>query len=208
MKTKSLILSVLVALVLAAVTAFANGEKIQAPSYLDGEYWTFKAVESNFISNRSNPLHGDYEVVYAAGEFRVSKIDGDQKTAVSADEVEEMKLFFASPGKEQRFLDFPLFVGHKWSGSYYRGAMYGFKAQWRKVESAVESEEAIAGLMKISRRVTGAGPRLEIYSLWYDPELKAVVKYEYDSSGGSGQGGKREIKLVEHGRRHPDIASR
>ena len=184
-------------------------DAINRPSHNEGDYWVFEVKEWDFITSSSNALSGKYEVIIvSSGKPMVFHIsESGEKSEVSA-EIDSLLVMIGEGeyfGGSDKALEFPLFPGKKWTFNYQirrRGerVQRTFHAEIRVVD--VENIKTPAGLfqtLKIVRSDIG-GPRIQTYSeCFYSPESKSLVKFSFDSSRGSGSGGKRLVELIEYG---------
>lgn len=90
-------------------------DQAPAPSYKDGDSWQFKAAEKGSTVSSTRALDGDYEVSYKQGDMKV--VPMGREKGESAEAVGQLKRMLAT-ADEQKFLEFPLTVGKKWSAEY------------------------------------------------------------------------------------------
>jgi hypothetical protein len=65
------------ALLLARVDLFGQ-ERTAAPTLVDGEFWQYRVVErGEYMTERE--LKGIYDIAYANGQFKVFKLETNQK---------------------------------------------------------------------------------------------------------------------------------
>ncbi len=125
-------------LLLPAFNIFGQ-EQADAPKYRNGDFWHFSAAEREGIASSTAALHGDYKVLYSERKLKVFKLEAGQLVELSEGEAQEFeftegeKSFSDSDKTYQvreikrmlpvrqgtlQYLEFPLLVGKKWSGSY------------------------------------------------------------------------------------------
>lgn len=135
---------------------------------------------------------------------RISELAGDQKVDMGRRPDSLLALLGLSEDPGYRDLEFPLSVGKKWNYTY-RARLRGERIPFlRSVEISVVGIEQIttaAGTFSAFKLVKEDWYRRSrwITTYFYSPETRSVVKSLYDSSVGSGSGGKREIELVKFG---------
>ena len=66
------------ALLLARVDLFGQ-ERTAAPTLVDGEFWQYRVVERGEYMKTERELKGIYEIAYANGQFKVFKLETNQK---------------------------------------------------------------------------------------------------------------------------------
>jgi hypothetical protein len=176
---------------IVAVNAFAQ-EQAPAPVFEDGDFWHFKSTErSHQGASRSNPVDGVYGLSYSQGKLRISKLTDGQKEPA---ERTAIRTFFALFGQrpDVKDLQFPLFVGEKWSYKYELTAIGAKRSLNRDVEIKVTGIEQVstpAGNFRAFKleKEDAAGHEHEswVTTYFYSPETKSVVKSFFDARGGA-----------------------
>ena len=172
-----------------------------APRYKEGDFWHFRAAESDYRTPPKPSIHGDYEVVFSGGRLRVFKLTGNQRQAVLGAEAGSIRRLLGTFRDDVELLRFPLFVGQKWTNTYLNA-----QGELRNVENHVATVEKVttpAGTFqafRIERRDEAAekgNPAVLTY--FYSPETGSVVKITYQGFSPKGPGGKREVELIKFG---------
>jgi len=201
MKRQKLSLAAAAALLLAAFNAFS--QEVPAPVFQDGDFWQFKAVETNVGGiSRSNPFDGVYELFYSQGNFRIFHFaDGQREPADRS--VRGPLLALLGQGSVIKDLQFPFSVGQKWDYKYEFTTIGSKKPFLRSVEISVTGVEQVttpAGSFNAFKLQTEETSRLGEHpwegTFYYSPETKSVVKYLFDSTQ-TGAGTKRDIQLIK-----------
>lgn len=196
-----------------AIPALAQ-EVVQAPVYKDGDFWQFRVEEWDFISQSTETLNGDWEVVYSGGKLQTFRLEGDKKVEMDVSYVGPITLsdlLGATQGKRE-YLRFPLIVGPKdkiaWEANYRnkaRGARRDYPRDAYHSVIAVKKLTVPAGtfnVLEIHRDYVGGSPpgsrwKSEYY---YSPETGSIVSLFHDQSVGTGRA-KIRITLLKYGRR-------
>jgi hypothetical protein len=168
-------------------------EQAETPTYKDGDSWQFKVVEKGMAVQTTAVLDRNYQVSFSGGEVTVRPAFRELGRMLGIEE-------------ERRYLQFPLVVGKTWHTRYrLEGPDY-----MRSTTSVtgVEDVTTSAGTfraLKIDRydtRFGGQGDRGRgesrvsgkwIYTYYYSPQTRSVVKYSLYIRGG----GTREIELIK-----------
>lgn len=160
-------------------------QEIQAPVYKDGDFWMYKAREWDFVTQSSNPLGGEYELVYRGGKFEIFSLQDGQKNPVAE-------------GREANILR-GLFENKK-------DILKQAKATEEEVKNFEGKNIAPGGISRAfkaefteSRRSRGITSILDL-TYFYGVKCDCFVYYYMDSSRRTGSGGKREIILLRFGR--------
>lgn len=119
---KTMLLYVTIAVIFVAGTFKVFGQdKAEAPTYKDGDSWVFRSKLGGTSLKSSNDPNGDYELTYSGGKVKALKIEGEQKSATS-DRVGDLWILLALEEmvSKYQYIQFPVFVGKKWSHSTRR----------------------------------------------------------------------------------------
>jgi hypothetical protein len=194
-------------LFIAAIKVY--GQQAEAPVYKDGDCWEFRSSETGFIYSSSDALSGDYGVCHSGGDLKVFEMGKDgQRTLELTSEAGEILKTMLGKGSYlaggRYALQFPLFVGKKWSFSYNYRNPGAKKPLYRNAEVGVITEEKIdtpAGTFRAFQLVyeDSPGPKGKWkFTYHYSPETKSIIKYFFDFSEGGAMQGKREVVLVRY----------
>ena len=170
------------AIFLVSLATLIAQEKAQAPTYRDGDYWWYRFAGKI------------YELTIVAGKLKIYDPKPDQKIEVEGEQAEALSGLVAIGEPDKNLLQFPLFAGKEWHDQYDTGRQsrpkkFGTAAVMKDVESRVSGIEAIttpAGsfrAFKIERKETKRGREAMSGSVYYSPEARSVVKYEYGFPG-------------------------
>lgn len=195
---------VLAGLFIAWNAAFA-GEEVGAPIYRDEDTWLYSIVEKDFIGSSSNALNGLYEITIVDGDAKVFYVsDGVKEEITVAGPVKAVLGKGEYLGGGENGLQFPLFVGKKWQFTYsvaQRGERHKSLRSAEVKVTGVEYVHAKAGTFRTFKlvRTDSAGANSGwVFTYYYSPETKSVIKYQFDFSVGTGAGGKRDIELISY----------
>ncbi len=164
-------------------------EKCVAPAWKVGDKWTYKDATGATFSNEVLDVNGD--VFILKNDATKSVVAIDKKTM-------NLKFFIGPEGRKvkatgvlKKFNDFPLFVGKKWTDSFTVESRRGMQQELNimcdfKVENIVEVKVP-AGTFKayviyLKQGTQAYGGRYGWARHWYSPEVKALVKREYEKS--------------------------
>jgi hypothetical protein len=164
-------------LLLAAASLFSQ-EQAPAPVYRDGDFWWYR------FAGRV------YELVIVDGKLKIFDPKPDQKVEIEGERAEELANLVEVGQTKKDFLDFPLSIGKKWSSQYDTGKQRtvrggGTATLMRTVTSQVTGIEDVktpAGtfrVFKIDRSESQRRKDSISGSLYYSPQTRSVVKYEY-----------------------------
>jgi hypothetical protein len=201
------IFSLITTIIFLVVTLRVYGQdRVEAPTYQDGECWQFNVTERDFIGQGSNALGGLYEICNQEGKFKVFEFSNSQKTPFSAGAAPLLAMLNQGTYQGGKHLEFPLYVGSKWNFEY-KTRLIGARTDMRRLAEVkvvgIEDVVTSAGkcrAFKITREDSTGGPRSGwLFTYFYCPDTKSIVKAMFDFSIGTGSGGKREIELVKFG---------
>jgi hypothetical protein len=195
--------SVLTALLLLAAFNVMGQEQAPAPVYKEGDFWQFRLGK--------RPI----EATIKDGKLRFFEPKPDQRTELDVEKFPMLKNMLAVEPDEQKFLEFPLFVGKDWSNSYQdhlRGFAGLSSIPARTSVTAVEEITTSAGTFrafKIERSEALSGPAARMkpvagqtlgrtYRYYYSPETRSIVKYNFTGRSGN----TIEIELLRFGSRN------
>ena len=201
MKRQMLSLAIAALFLLAALNAFS--QEVPAPVFQDGDFWQFKAVETNVGGlSRSNPFDGVYELLYSQGNFKVFQLtDGKRGPADRSARGPLLALLGQNPVVKD--LKFPFSVGQKWEYTFEFTMIGARKPFLQTVEISVTGVEQVAtsagtfSAFRLEKEETSRnGLHPWVGTFYYGPETKSVVKYFFDSTT-NGAGTIREIELIK-----------
>jgi hypothetical protein len=208
---KNILRLLIFAIFLSAAPLLLGQDQAAAPEIKQGDFWVFQVTEKDFSAQSTQALGGEYEVFYTKEKFLVRR-PGGTETVPNTAEIKRMIPF----DDERHYLQFPLAVGKKWSAHYEVQLRGASKEAERTAETTVSGMEEIvtpAGkfrAFKIERYDTGGGGRKGgtgnfVYTYYYSPETRSVVKYHYEAENKSSGmvGSKRDIELIKFGSRTP-----
>lgn len=197
--------SVLFLALMAAIPVLA-GEVTQVPVIampvpVEGERWEFEATTEQGSATTSDPLEGNFEVIYLGGKLEVFQIHGGQKTQAGSMNAEELRRMIAFGQDDRQYLKFPFPVS--WETSYrfqpigssstYRRTV-GYKVvEVKKTDSATELK--IRGDGQLAGRKGNITLSEWIYR--YNSDTKSIVEFHSNSPVGKG-GTETNIKLRKH----------
>ena len=203
---------------IAAVNVFGQ-EQAEAPKYKNGDFWHFRGAEREGFAYSTAALHGDYKVLYSERKLKVFKLEAGHELELSEGdgqefefsegdktyEVRELKMMLAVRQGALQYLQFPLFVGKKWTGSYrtrIRGARpLLYTNQMESHVTAIEEVTTPAGTFssfKIERQVWRGDWRAWL-TYFYSPPTKGIVKWSRHEETRGRTCCRREIELIKFG---------
>ncbi|MDZ4342622.1 MAG: hypothetical protein U1E51_09345 [Candidatus Binatia bacterium] len=203
---KKMLFSLMLGILLIASFDGFGQEQVATPVWKDGEFWRFRVTERDFIGSASVSPSGIYEISHSGGKLEVFHIEGDQKRSVSGTERGYLTTMLGEGNYVGgQHLKFPMSVGEKWAFSYRVQPRGGGKAQSRSAEVRVTGTEEItaqAGAFRVFKLVredsAGAGSGW-VFTYYYSPDTRSIVRAHFDFSVGTGSGGKRDIELIRFG---------
>jgi hypothetical protein len=185
-------------LLLATAISFAQ-EQAKAPIYKDGDSWQF-----GIGKNR-------YEVTISGGKLTVFELKPEGKVEAEGERADLLSAFIPFEKDDMELLQFPLVVGKKWTarfdtGKRRVGKRTGTVSVMKTAETEVIGIEEVttpAGSFKafkverVDTQSRGKGKGSKLYSefIYYSPDTRSVVKYDYEGAAG----GIREVNLVKFG---------
>ena len=162
---------------LATLAVLFAQEQVAAPVYKDGDYWWYR------IAGRI------YELTIIAGKLKIFDPKPDQKIEVEGQQAELLGNLIGAGQGQKEFLEFPLSVGKKWTARYDTGKHVPTKRGTQEVMisvlnqvTGIEDVTTPAGsfrAFKIERREIAKNREVMSGSVYYSPETRSVVKYEY-----------------------------
>jgi len=177
-------------------------EQTPAPLYREGDVWVFNVADKG-LTQSTKGLDGNYKVVYKGSKFTVG-FPGREKPPTKLD-LSELRRMLDEPNEKKQLLQFPLYVGKKWTTAY-EAEDASSRVIRRNGETNVTGTEQIstpAGtfrVFKIERYETGiknkkkGGNERATYTYYYSPEVRAIVKLSYEREGGGG----KNIELIKY----------
>ena len=177
MRRMALCLAVAVIFLATLVILFAQ-EQATAPVYKDGDYWWYR------VAGRI------YELTIVAGKLKIFDPKPDQKIEVEGEQAAALSGMVAVGETDRQLVQFPLAVGKEWHDRYDTGKQVkapkgGQVPLMRSAENQVMGMEDVTTLAgtfrayKIQRRENERGKNSVSGSVYYSPETRSVVKYEY-----------------------------
>ena len=158
------------------------GEPVcKAPNMVDGDTWVYRDWSSHYGKD-----------VYQRKVIDVEE-DGSFAVVVMAKKADTVKIYNfdanyrqINPPTDKQLLDFPLFVGKKWSDQYEGGAVDGKRYKYKstyKVRShgTVTTEAGTFKAFEIRRGSYNISLHSKSWvTYWYSPEIKLIVKEKPD----------------------------
>jgi hypothetical protein len=189
--TKTILLSVLVAVILWNTAILFAQEQAPAPVYKEGDTWQFNIFRKGYIGTSTDHNAGMYEVSVTQGVVKVYEIDGSKKSEKPVEPDGPTQTFVRLIGKseDQRpTLKFPMSVGQKWTYEYVTRPPGSKFNQRRSAEVNVVGMEQVttpAGSFRayklirseswvVGSRSGSTGSSTAIY--FYSPETRSIVK--------------------------------
>jgi DUF3108-like len=180
-------------------------EKCGAPVWKIGDKWTYKDATGATFSNEVLDVKEDVFVVKSEATKSVAALD--KKTM-------NLKFFIGPEGRKvkatgvpKKFSDFPLFVGKKWTDSFTVESRRGMQQELTilcdlKVEDIAEVKTP-AGTFKayviyLKQGTPAYGGRYGWARHWYSPEVKALVKREYEKSEYWAGSNMQDVELISY----------
>jgi hypothetical protein len=184
------------------------GQRAEAPTYRQGDFWIFK-VDRSLPKGGSSTIDeiqkgGEFVVRPRMGKVEVLRLTEGKQVPVSRPKV--LPLMLPTPGllqREDKFYDFPLFVGKKWEGK--------IKGSFRVSNNEVTGLETIttpAGTFQaykieriIAQEVMRAGDAKRWwFTSYYSPETRSLVKLNYEfNTIVKGVREKIDVELIKFG---------
>ena len=185
-------------------------EQVAAPVYKDGEFWVFKVTRTSGRAGRTSTafLDGDYEVSYASGGLKAFELTGSAKVDVTPN-ISYLQGMFGldATAVEFQLLQFPLFVGQKWTREWRaRLAAEGNAIVNRRAEHRVIGIDQITTsadtfrAFRVERELVNVVGGRGSYTYYYSPDTKSVVKFavtNFDPQGNMSS--KSEVELLKFG---------
>lgn len=187
---KRISLCVAIATIFCAALAVPWAEQqVAAPTYKDGDYWWYRFAGKI------------YELTIVAGKLKIYDPKPDRKIEVEDERAEVLSGLVAVAEDDEQLVRFPLSAGKDWSdqvetGKARLGKKFGARPVTRPTHSRVVGIEDVATpagsfrVFKIDRKETRRGRDSASGSVYYSPETRSVVKYEYGFPG-------KATKIVE-----------
>ena len=189
---KVIVLSVVI---LFAVSMAWAQEKCEAPVWNVGDRWNYELTKGNTETR---------EVVDISNDLFIVKIEGTQYLSAYDRKTMNLKNFINNTGKQvkaesatRNLYDFPIWVNKKWSDTTVSKPAGTNQVRTYENEFKIVGTELVttpAGKFecyKIYRTQTSmdsASKPSGVARYWYSPEVKALVKWEFDMSSFYWQG--------------------
>jgi hypothetical protein len=184
-------------------------QRAEAPTYGPGDSWVFKVDRSVPKGGSSNideiQKGGEFVVAPGEGKLEVFRlVDGKQ---VPVSRPGQLPLMLATPGllqREDKFYDFPLFVGKKWE-SKIKGVVNPSKNEVTGLET-VTTPAGTFQAYKIERIIAkevmkSGDAKRWWFTSYYSPQTRSLVKlnYEYNTIA-CGVFETVDVELVKYGK--------
>ena len=188
--TKTILLSVLAAMIFWTTAILVAQEQAPAPSLKEGDTWQFNISRKGQISTSTEQNEGIYELSVIQGAVKLYAINGGQRNErpVQPDGTTQILLRLVGKSGQRPDLKFPLSVGQKWTYKYETRLLGDKFNQRRSAEVDVVGMEPVttpAGSFKayklIKNESASSGSRLRGTSnvtttYFYSPETRSIVK--------------------------------
>ena len=184
---------------ISPIDIFAQ-ERAESPAFRDGDRWRYKVVEQGEYMKTERELNGTYELVYTNRRFAIFKLEENQKQELQSGTV--VLLGLVAETKNQQYLQFPLYVGKSWTTDH------AFTPRRRTVDRTVTSATKIIDFGSITLGL-GSFPAFKIrrdtrfrhidhwvFTYYWSPHTRSIVKYSMEVLKGAAAGSTREIKLI------------
>ena len=176
MKKKGVRLAIAAIFLIAVFNVLAQ-EQAPAPTYKDGDFWWYRLAGKI------------YELTLIGGKLKVYDPKPDQKVEVEGEQAELLGNLVGAGQGQKEFLEFPLSAGKEWTARYDTGKSRHTKRGQQEVMRSVvnqvmgiEDVKTPAGTFRAfkieTREIQGKKESMS-GSLYYSPETRSVVKYEY-----------------------------
>lgn len=200
-------MNVLLFAVILLFTNF-NVSATEAPKILEGDFWVFNVQEKDFIGSSSSELDGAYEVRFEGGSYSLYKIEGGKKAEWPYESGKELcRMVNGCENEKDNPRGYLKYSHAKAEKIAYKARRRGARNETLRIAENIfvgHEEKKLPGrgvckTDKIKREDAGPARSLWVYTYNYCPDTHSIVSFSYDSSIGSGIGGKRVIELVDYG---------
>jgi len=190
--TKTILLSVLAAMIFWTTAILVAQEQAPAPSLKEGDTWQFNISRKGQISTSTEQNEGIYELSVIQGAVKLYAINGGQRNEmpIQPDGATQALLRLVGKSDQRQDLKFPLSVGQKWTYQYETKLAGLTQVQRRFVEvnvAGMEQVDTSAGSFKAYKLIrseswsmtsrTGFAGRNSITNTYfYSPETKSIIK--------------------------------
>jgi hypothetical protein len=174
-----------------------------APLFRDGDRWRYRVAEHGEYMKTERELNGVYELIYTTGRFTIFKLEESQKQELKSGTA--VLLGLVAQTKSEQYLFFPLYPGKSWSTDHV------FRPRRRDVDRLVNSVTKIADFelitlalgdfraFKIQRETRFRQADHWVFTYYWSPQTRSVVKSSMEVLKGAAAGSKREIELINYG---------
>jgi hypothetical protein len=147
-------------------------------------------------------LNGVYEIIYVSGQFKVVKLETNQKT----ERISDLGVLLGLVDQTTlQHIQFPLFEGKTWTTDYmFRPRRRDADRHIRAVTHVTDFADVTVGADTYKAFKVERDARFKRVDHWnfvyyWSPQTKSVVKYEMNVLKGEASGNKREIELIKFG---------
>ncbi|MBI2023827.1 hypothetical protein HYT00_00295 [Candidatus Giovannonibacteria bacterium] len=169
-------------------------EEIKEPVYNSGDSWRINYSHKSTISATDVLPSGTYDIVFDGKEFTVFTVENGERGAeyLPLGRVRRSFFVFLTPEPFEvkvPMFKFPLVEGTTWEGEFFSKEGTDRRGSTVKAKVTVLGQEEVAvpagtfRAYKISREEALGQPKQKIYTYWYSPVAKCVVKMEVKTVG-------------------------
>jgi hypothetical protein len=175
-------------------------EKVEAPVWNVGDKWTYKDVTGSTWTNEVKDSKEDLFIVKMGGiqDLYASDYEEIQDLYAFDKKTMNVKFLIGESGKRLKsrirpgkILNFPMFVGKKWTDTNTKIPIGGSSEVTYLSEFKIESVETVTTLAgsfkayKIYYKLTNMGYRGSSgwFRVWYAPDVKTWIKREVEKTG-------------------------
>jgi hypothetical protein len=170
-------------LFLAHIDGFGQ-ERSEAPTFIDGDFWQYRVVEHGEYMKTERALNGIYEIAYSNRQFKVYKLEMNQKNELHA-EVGVLSGLVNQSALQH--LQFPLFKDKSWTTDYT------FRPRRREVDRSVRAVTKVTDFgevtitagtfkaFKLEREARFKNVDHWIFVYYWSPQTKSIIKYQWTS---------------------------
>ena len=177
-------------------------EKCELPVWDIGDYWVFQYNDKNWWSHKVVRVENDLYIIQNPNDKYAYGYDTKSL---------HLKVYIDSEGKKVipqtesgLSYDFPLYVGRKWSKTLQgiltdnRKQDYLYTFQVMSFEKIIVRAGAFRAFkIECERNVIGSG-NTAISHVWYSPEVKNMVKFQFVTTSGNKRIRARDYELATY----------
>src|SRR4030095_11391632 len=143
--TKTILLSVLAAVISWSTAVVFAQEQAPAPSFKEGDTWQFNISRKGQLTSSTEQNDGMYELSVTQGAVKLYDVNGGQKNEmpIQPDGPTQVLLGLVGKSNQRPYLKFPLSAGQKWTYQYETRPAGLPRDQRRSVEVNVAGMEQV-----------------------------------------------------------------